>query len=47
VQSSNSQTSFLSQFDGSVTEDELTYGTVFTHDTDSGSYAIFVAGTGR
>lgn len=37
--------SFLSRFDGSITEDEIAEGKLFTHSTDSGVYVVYVLGT--
>ena len=35
---------FLSQFDGSITAETITQGAKFTHDTDNGSYAVYILG---
>ena len=40
-----SRASFLSQYDGSVTAENIREGVTFTHDTGSGWYAVYVLGT--
>ena len=44
VETSASESSFLSRFEGGVTAEELVSGTIFTHETDTGVYAVYVQG---
>lgn len=43
-ESSLAQSSFLSRFEGDVTDEQLVPGTVFTHEIASGVYAVYVLG---
>jgi parvulin-like peptidyl-prolyl isomerase len=45
TETSYTVTSFLNRFDGSITEDEIAEGKLFTHSTDSGVYVVYVLGT--
>jgi len=44
VATSVSESGFLSRFEGDVTAEDLVPGTVFTHETDTGVYAVYVQG---
>ena len=45
MKNSVSRSSFLSQYSGSIKAEDIREGAVFTHDTGSGWYAIYVLGT--